>query len=71
MTYIGKQTRRAPHALFFCGVISENKCINKQINDMTVLVLKIRLFIIQCGAISQDMTFNCKTTRITVLFQYM
>ena len=69
MKYIGKQTRRAPHALIFCEFISENKCIKKN-NDMTVLVLKIRLFVMQCGAISQDMTYNCKITRITVLFQY-
>ena len=39
-------------------------------NDMTVLVLKISPFVIKCGAISQDTTYNCKNTGITVWFQY-
>ena len=65
MKYIGKQTRRAPHALIFCRFISKNKCIKqkkKKNNDMAVLVLKISLFVIQCRAISQDMMYNCKIT---------
>jgi len=46
MKYIGKQTRRAPHALIFCRIISEKKRIKqtKKMNDMVVLVLKISLF---------------------------
>ena len=60
MKYIGKQTRRAPHVLIFCGFISENKYITKKNNEMIVLVLKIRLFVIKCGAISQDMTVTAR-----------
>jgi len=46
--------------LIFCGFISENKYITKKNNEMIVLVLKIRLFVIKCGAISQDMTVTAR-----------